>query len=125
MVSKNKKARREDALPTKPATRAQLPLLPNLDLFPTTGYSRWSDLQPFVRYSREWVRQREQAGRFPKRVYLSKRCAVWSNAEIRNWLVDPIGYRAEAHFTREVEPSAVERLQPRHDVESSPFGRSA
>jgi predicted DNA-binding transcriptional regulator AlpA len=46
--------------------------------------------------SRESVRQRELAGKFPRRQYLTKRCAVWSNREIHRWFADPLNYRAEA-----------------------------
>lgn len=73
-----------------------LPPLPNIDAFPTIGYSRWRDLRPFVRYSREWVRLREKEGRFPKRMCQSPSCTVWPNSEIKRWLADPMGYRAEA-----------------------------
>jgi prophage regulatory protein len=70
-------------------------LLPNLDAFPTTGYSRWRDLVPFVRFSREWVRLQEAAGRFPRGVRASAKLVVWPNAEIKRWLADPLNYRAE------------------------------
>lgn len=75
--------------------RAAPPLLPNLDAFPETGYSRWRDLVPFVRFSREWVRQNEAAGRFPRGVRVSPNLVVWKNSEIKLWLADPMGYRAE------------------------------
>jgi len=78
-----------------PSKRAVPPLLPNLDAFPTTGYSRWRDLAPFVRFSREWVRLQEAAGRFPRGVRASATLVVWPNAEIKRWLADPLNYRAE------------------------------
>ncbi|WP_206002897.1 helix-turn-helix transcriptional regulator [Paraburkholderia polaris] len=76
-------------------TPRALPLLPNLDAFPETGRSRWRDIEPFVRYSREWARQHEMAGRFPKRQHMG-RTALWENSEIKRWLADPVNYRAEA-----------------------------
>ncbi len=66
------------------------------DTLPVDGFSRWNDLQRFVPMSRESVRQRELAGKFPRRQYLTKRCAVWSNREIHRWFADPLNYRAEA-----------------------------
>ncbi|MBR8321653.1 AlpA family phage regulatory protein [Burkholderia cenocepacia] len=44
--------------------------------------------------SRESIRLREIAGRFPRRVQLgSQRCIAWSNREIHRWLSDPANYR--------------------------------
>jgi len=62
---------------------------------PLDGVSRWPDLKPFVALSREWIRKRELEGKFPKRIFLNKRCAVWQNREIHRWLADPLNYRAE------------------------------
>lgn len=59
------------------------------------GYSRWAAVEKRIGFSREWVRQREKEGRFPKRVHLSQRCVVWPNREIHRWLADPVNYRAE------------------------------
>jgi predicted DNA-binding transcriptional regulator AlpA len=63
---------------------------------PVDGLSRWEQIKVFVPLSRESVRQRELAGRFPRRQHLTKRCAVWPNREIHRWLADPLNYRAEA-----------------------------
>lgn len=62
---------------------------------PKDGYSRWSELKRFVPLSRETVRLRELAGRFPRRVLLTERTAAWRNEEIHRWLSDPAGYRVE------------------------------
>ncbi|MCX4156140.1 MULTISPECIES: helix-turn-helix transcriptional regulator [Paraburkholderia] len=62
---------------------------------PLDGYSRWSDLQDFVPFSRETLRTRELEGRFPRRQHLSQRCAVWSNRELHRYFSDPVGYRVE------------------------------
>ncbi|WP_175829626.1 helix-turn-helix transcriptional regulator [Burkholderia cepacia] len=63
---------------------------------PLDGYSRWQNLKTFVPLSRESIRLREIAGRFPRRVQLgSQRCIAWPNREIHRWLSDPANYRAE------------------------------
>ncbi|MGF6777831.1 helix-turn-helix transcriptional regulator [Paraburkholderia sp. GAS334] len=63
-------------------------------LLPLDGYTRWNDLKRLVPLCRESIRQRELEGRFPRRIHLSQRCAVWSNRELHKWLADPVGYRA-------------------------------
>ncbi len=71
--------------------------LPPPKSLPRDGYTRWGELKRIVPLSHETVRQREHAGRFPKRVQLgSARCVAWPNWEILRWLADPAGYRAEA-----------------------------
>jgi len=66
------------------------------EALPADGLSRWNDLMPFIPFSRETARKRELEGRFPKRKHLSKRCAVWSNRSIHQWIEDPVNYRAHA-----------------------------
>ncbi|MBR8070052.1 AlpA family phage regulatory protein [Burkholderia cenocepacia] len=62
---------------------------------PLDGFTRWNDLKLLIPMSHEAIRQRELAGRFPKRVKLgSARCVAWPNREIHRWLADPAGYRA-------------------------------
>lgn len=61
---------------------------------PLDGLSRWSDLRPFIPLSRETIRQRELAGRFPRHQKLTERCTVWANREIHRWLADPVNYRS-------------------------------
>lgn len=61
---------------------------------PADGLSRWSDLKPFIPLSRETIRQRELAGRFPRHQKITQRCTVWPNREIHRWLTDPVNYRA-------------------------------
>ncbi|EFP64434.1 Predicted transcriptional regulator [Ralstonia pickettii] len=68
--------------------------LPSPEALPADGFTRWKDLKAFVPLSREAVRLREKAGRFPKRIHLSQRCAAWPNRELHRWLADPAGYRA-------------------------------
>ncbi|WP_244106601.1 transcriptional regulator [Burkholderia anthina] len=78
--------------------RQTLPLLPNIDQFPETGYSRWVDARPFVRRSREWVRQKEAAGLFPRGIRASQNEKLWPNAELKRWLRDPLAYRADQNL---------------------------
>lgn len=61
---------------------------------PLDGLSRWSDLKLFIPLSRETIRQRELAGRFPRHQKITQRCTVWPNREIHRWLADPVNYRA-------------------------------
>jgi prophage regulatory protein len=62
---------------------------------PPDGFTRWADLKHLIPLSHESIRQRELAGRFPKRVQLgSARCVGWRNSEILRWLADPVRYRA-------------------------------
>ncbi|WP_081057555.1 MULTISPECIES: helix-turn-helix transcriptional regulator [Burkholderia cepacia complex] len=71
-------------------------LTPAPQALPLDGYSRWQNLRQFVPLSREAIRLREIAGRFPRRVQLgSQRCIAWPNREIHRWLADPTNYRAE------------------------------
>lgn len=64
---------------------------------PIDGYTRWADLKRLVPLCHEAVRQREKAGRFPRRVALgSARCVGWPNRELHRWFADPAGYRTEA-----------------------------
>jgi len=67
-------------------------VLPEAKTLPADGYSRWAQLKNFVPISRETVRVRELAGKFPKRVSLGKRCAAWPNREIHRWMADPENY---------------------------------
>lgn len=64
---------------------------------PLDGFTRWADLKHIIPLSHEAVRQRELAGRFPKRVQLgSARCVGWRNSELLRWLAAPADYRVEA-----------------------------
>lgn len=64
-------------------------------VLPLDGFTRLRELRQFVSMSSETIRQRELAGRFPKRVQLgSARCVGWPNRELHRWLADPQNYRA-------------------------------
>ncbi|MEW9581380.1 transcriptional regulator [Paraburkholderia sp. DGU8] len=62
---------------------------------PLDGYSRWNDLKPFVPFCRETWRKRELAGKAPRRIHLSARCACWSNRELHRFFADPVNYKVE------------------------------
>lgn len=65
-------------------------------VLPLDGFTRWADLRQIIPLSHESVRQRELAGRFPRRVQLgSSRSVGWPNREIHRWMADPTNYRAE------------------------------
>ena len=62
---------------------------------PPGGFTRWSGLKRIIPLSREAVRRRELANRFPKRTNLgSARSVAWKNSDILEWLADPSNYRA-------------------------------
>lgn len=61
---------------------------------PQIGYSRWSQLQPFVAVSRETWRKLVIAKKAPQPVRLSERSTLYPNAEVHRWLADPLGYSA-------------------------------
>jgi predicted DNA-binding transcriptional regulator AlpA len=69
--------------------------LPTPEALPADGFTRWSELRTFVPFSRETLRKRELAGKFPRRQHLSQRCAAWPNRELHRWFADPVNYRAE------------------------------
>ncbi|WP_175749790.1 helix-turn-helix transcriptional regulator [Burkholderia pyrrocinia] len=61
---------------------------------PLDGFSKWADLRPFIRLSRETVRKLEREGRFPRAIRLTLRCTVFDNRETHRYLADPLNYRA-------------------------------
>ncbi len=83
------------AQPSRAIHRPRHPRPPLLDpdSFPESGFSLWCDIRPFVRFSREWVRQREAEGKFPRGKRIAQNMVVWPNAEIRRFLADPFSYR--------------------------------
>jgi prophage regulatory protein len=64
---------------------------------PPHGFTRWNTLKLYVPMSREAIRLREIAGRFPKRVQLgSARCVGWRNEDLHAYFRDPDGFRSES-----------------------------
>lgn len=45
--------------------------------------------------SRSTLYRRMSEGRFPRQMAISQRCAGWRESEIREWLDDPMFYRAD------------------------------
>lgn len=64
---------------------------------PMDGFSRWEDVAAFVTLGRESIRLLEAQGRFPRRLKLTPRTAVWSNIELHRWAANPAGYRVGEH----------------------------
>ena len=62
---------------------------------PQIGHSRWSQIKPFLAISRETWRLLATQGRAPKPIRLGERCTVYQNSEVRRFIEDPLGYRAE------------------------------
>ncbi len=46
-------------------------------------------------FSRATLWRRVKDGTFPQPVKLSERTTAWPTAEVRKWMDDPVGYRAE------------------------------
>lgn len=46
-------------------------------------------------FSRATLWRRVKDGTFPQPVKLSERTTAWPTAEVRKWMADPVGYRAE------------------------------
>lgn len=76
-------------MPVKNTLATQAPATLPLD-----GFSKWADLRPFIRLSRETVRKLEREGRFPRAIRLTLRCTVFDNRETHRYLADPLNYRA-------------------------------
>jgi prophage regulatory protein len=63
------------------------------DSLPRTGKSRWRQLQYFIPVSRETWRKLQKENRAPRPQLFGKRCALWDNSEVHDWLSDPSAYR--------------------------------
>jgi predicted DNA-binding transcriptional regulator AlpA len=46
-------------------------------------------------FSRATLWRRVKDGTFPQPVKLSERTTAWPTIEVRKWMADPVGYRAE------------------------------
>ncbi|MCI3206541.1 transcriptional regulator [Pandoraea capi] len=60
---------------------------------PRTGFSRWSQIKPFLPVCRETWRAMSAEGRAPKAIRLTPRCTVYSNEECHRYFADPLGYK--------------------------------
>ena len=63
---------------------------------PTDGMSRYRALSSYIPVSREKWRTLVREGKAPQPITLSSRCVMYRNADIHEWLKDPLNYRAEA-----------------------------
>ncbi|KWR89715.1 helix-turn-helix transcriptional regulator [Cupriavidus sp. IDO] len=77
--------------------KAPSKLLSNLiGKLPDTGYVRQSQLVPsIVPFSAATLWRKVRNGTFPKPVKLSERVTAWPVEAIRQYLADPLNYRAE------------------------------
>jgi len=55
-------------------------------VLPATGYSRLSQLLPFLPIAKSTVEKWVKEGRFPAPVKLSPTVTCWKNEDIHNWL---------------------------------------
>lgn len=67
--------------------------LPEPEVLPLTGKSRFSQFKKFIPISREKFRQLSLEGRAPQPERLGIRCTFYDNREIHRWLADPVNYR--------------------------------
>lgn len=68
-------------------------LLPPEKLLAGALYS-WTEIEPFVRVSRETWRMRVKDGTAPPKVPTGARGIRYRGAEVLRWIDDPIGYEA-------------------------------
>lgn len=61
---------------------------------PLDGMSRWSQCKKFMPISREKWRQLVRDGKAPQPVKLGIRCTMWRNAELHEFLANPVGYKS-------------------------------
>lgn len=70
-----------------------------LQVLPTTGKVRWSQLAPFMPVSRETFRKLAIEGKAPPPIRFSLRCTMFDASECHRWLADPMGYTAPTPST--------------------------
>ena len=62
----------------------------------TAGMSRASQIKRYLPVSISTFKRLIAQGRAPKPVRLGRRVTAWNNADIHEWLADPVNYKAEA-----------------------------
>ena len=62
---------------------------------PMDGWSRWSDIEIFIPFSKELWRQLSRDGFAPPVIRFTPRCSFQENREILLWLKNPKDYRAK------------------------------
>lgn len=70
--------------------------IPQPDVIPMDGMSRWSDIKNKIPVSRERWRQLSNEGKAPPVLRMGIRCSFQSNREIHRWLSDPLNYKVES-----------------------------
>jgi len=67
-----------------------------LGRIPDNGFLRQSQLIPaIVPFAAATLWRKVKNGTFPKPVKLSDRVTAWKVEDVRAWIADPMGYRAE------------------------------
>ena len=83
----------KEARPTSRATSKAQPIPPKE--LPTDGMSRYRALSSYIPVSREKWRTLVREGKAPQPIRLSERCVMYRNADVHEWLKDPVNYRVE------------------------------
>jgi prophage regulatory protein len=60
--------------------------------------------------TRSTLYRKIEAGRFPKQIRLSERCAGWRESEVRNWMRNPMFFSVEDP-NRPLDPAEAEDNQ--------------
>lgn len=64
-------------------------------MLPLDGMSRWSQFKYFSPFSREKWRQLVLQGKAPQPIRLGVRLTMWRNAELHEFLSDPVNYQTK------------------------------
>lgn len=59
------------------------------------GLSRWEEIKGLIPFSRERYRQLANAGKAPKGIQMGTRLTCYKNAEILEFLNDPLNYQSK------------------------------
>ncbi|AXF07293.1 transcriptional regulator [Paraburkholderia graminis] len=70
--------------------------VPAVPVLPSIGFSRWTQIAPFVPMGRETWRKLVRAGKAPQPTYFSKTCAAYRNEDVHRFLADPLNYKQDA-----------------------------
>lgn len=71
--------------------------------FPTEGKVRYPALKRITGIkARSTIWRMEKSGKFPKSIRITPRLTVWDAAEVREWLVNPVGWANNAASKAEV-----------------------
>lgn len=70
-------------------------ITPKPERLPLDGMSRFSQLKTYLPFSREKWRQLVRDGKAPTPIKLGIRCTMWRNAELHQFLADPLSYQVE------------------------------